>query len=134
MQLVKVVVGVVKNPQQQILIAKRPPQVIMPGYWEFPGGKMEAFETYEQALARELHEEIDIIPQRMQFLMQQSYERVDKLIELNVFLVQQFMGEAVGKEGQEVRWVMLEEFIDYEFLPSNDKLLTFLQENAHLLL
>ena len=57
---VHVAVGVVQNPQGQILIARRPPHVHQGDLWEFPGGKIESGETRQQALQREMHEELGI--------------------------------------------------------------------------
>jgi 8-oxo-dGTP diphosphatase len=56
----QVAVGVVKNATGQVLISLRDKALHQGGLWEFPGGKIEANETVEQALARELKEELDI--------------------------------------------------------------------------
>ena len=57
---VDVAVGVLIDPQGRFLLTSRPEGKVYAGYWEFPGGKLEAGETVEQALRRELHEEIGI--------------------------------------------------------------------------
>ena len=58
--VVHVAVGVIINDQQQVLIAKRPDHLHQGGLWEFPGGKVDNGEDVEQALVRELHEELDL--------------------------------------------------------------------------
>ena len=58
--VVDVAVGVLVDPPGRFLLTTRPPGKVYAGYWEFPGGKLEAGETVEQALRRELHEEIGI--------------------------------------------------------------------------
>jgi 8-oxo-dGTP diphosphatase len=57
---VDVAVGVLIRPDGQFLLTSRPEGKVFAGYWEFPGGKLEAGETVEQALRRELHEELGI--------------------------------------------------------------------------
>ena len=59
-EAVDVAVGVLIDPQQRFLMTSRPAGKVYAGYWEFPGGKLEAGETIEQALVRELHEELGI--------------------------------------------------------------------------
>ena len=60
-KVVDVAVGVLIRPDGSFLLTSRPPGKVYEGYWEFPGGKLEAGETVEQALRRELHEEIGIV-------------------------------------------------------------------------
>ena len=57
---VDVAVGVLVNPQGEFLLTSRPEGKVYAGYWEFPGGKLEAGESVEHALRRELHEELGI--------------------------------------------------------------------------
>ena len=57
---VDVAVGVLIDPEGRFLLTSRPVGKVFAGYWEFPGGKLEAGETVEQALKRELHEELGI--------------------------------------------------------------------------
>ena len=59
-KIVDVAVGVLIRPNGDFLLTTRPPGKVYEGYWEFPGGKLEAGETVEQALRRELQEEIGI--------------------------------------------------------------------------
>ncbi|HWT19629.1 MAG TPA: NUDIX domain-containing protein, partial [Variovorax sp.] len=59
-EITEVAVGVLVAPDGQFLLTTRPEGKVYAGYWEFPGGKVEAGETIEQALARELREEIGI--------------------------------------------------------------------------
>jgi 8-oxo-dGTP diphosphatase len=59
-RVVPVAAAVITRPDGSVLLAQRPPGKAYAGYWEFPGGKLEVGETVEQALKRELHEEIGI--------------------------------------------------------------------------
>lgn len=101
---VHVAVGVVRNAQGQVLIARRPEHLHQGGLWEFPGGKLEAGEDTATALARELREEvgIDVLSARPWLLIRHAYP--DKTVLLDVWWVEQFQGTAQGLEGQALDW------------------------------
>lgn len=102
---VYVAVGVVRNPQGQILIAKRPPHVHQGDLWEFPGGKIEAGETRQQALQREMHEEVGIDVRHARPLIRIPYHYPDKEVLLDVWLIDGFEGNPHGKENQPIDWL-----------------------------
>ena len=117
---VKVSVGVVRNAKGEILLAQRPLSADYGGLWEFPGGKVELNETTEQALVRELKEEIGIELKGYQWLMQVHHHYPNKQVELNVWTVHDFCGDPQGVEGQCLKWVSLEQLRDYPVLTAND--------------
>lgn len=112
-------VGVIVNPQHQILIAKRPSHKLGGGFWEFPGGKIEPNESSEQALIRELQEEIGIIPTQFEELIQFSFSYTNYTVMLHTFCVYQFEGYEHGKEGQPIIWVSVDELNQYSLLEAN---------------
>ena len=125
---VHVAVGVILNSQQnQILIAKRPDHLHQGGLWEFPGGKVSLGETIEQALARELFEEIGISNIKAKPLMHILHDYPDKKVFLDIWLIDQFSGQAQGKEGQQCQWVSLQDLLggqsDYQFPEANQAIL-----------
>jgi 8-oxo-dGTP diphosphatase len=124
-KLVPVVVGILKK-DDNFLIAKRPPQVVMPGYWEFPGGKIEAGESQQAALTREFQEEIGIDVLKAQFLIQLNCLLPNRIVELNVWQILAYQGQPQGNEGQQICWAAVEQFKNFNFLPSNRELLDFL--------
>lgn len=126
-KVVHVAVGVVKNNLGQILIAKRPLDVHQGGLWEFPGGKVEAGETLLQALARELWEELDIDIQTAEPLIQIRHDYHDKSVLLDVCVVNDFNGTALGNEGQPIRWVDTAVLNSYDFPAANRPIITALQ-------
>ena len=107
----------------RFLAAKRPSGASWAGYWEFPGGKREAGESIEQALARELEEELGIhsvrsIPWRR---LQHAYPEL--LVDLHFMHVVEFHGDPVARDGQELCWVTPEEAQTLEFLPADTDVL-----------
>jgi len=100
-------VGVLVDAQQRFLLTSRPAGKVYAGYWEFPGGKLEAGETVEQALRRELHEEIGITiaaahPWHV-IMMDYPHARV----RLNFCKVFEWTGAFEMREGQHMAWESL---------------------------
>ena len=126
---IHVAVGVIFDNQQadQILIAKRPQHLHQGGLWEFPGGKVAAGETVDQALKRELFEELGITVTQSQPLMQVEHNYSDKQVFLDIWTVTQYSGEARGLEGQECRWVAMQQLLcaesKYQFPEANKAIL-----------
>lgn len=106
-QQVEVAVGVLIRADGAFLLTSRPPGKVYAGYWEFPGGKLEAGETVEQALRRELQEEIGIT---IGAVLPWREERVDyphALVNLNFCKVFEWAGELHMHEGQQFAWQQL---------------------------
>lgn len=116
---VHVAVGVVTNADRQVLIALRPAHVHQGGLWEFPGGKVEQGETVQQALRRELKEELAIEARDFKQLLDLQHDYVDKSVRLDVWWVDDFEGQPVGQEGQAVRWVNSDQLTQYQFPDAN---------------
>lgn len=127
--LIHVAVGVIFDSPQanQVLIAKRPQHLHQGGLWEFPGGKLSAGESVEQALKRELLEELGITVLKAQPLMQVQHDYSDKQVFLDIWTVTEFSGDAQGEEGQQVEWVELQTLFSpesrYEFPKANKAIL-----------
>ncbi len=124
--MLKVAVGVVQNSEGNFLIALRDPHVLPSGLWEFPGGKVEMGETYEQTLVRELKEEINLTPLAFRPLITIHTQIFDRLLQLQVFLVTSYLGDPIGLEGQELRWEKLADLSSYHFPKANSQILTAL--------
>jgi 8-oxo-dGTP diphosphatase len=122
-KMIHVAAAVIEDGAGNIFLAKRPDDKHQGGLWEFPGGKVEPGETPEVALARELDEEVGIFVHHVEPLIQIPYHYADKSVFLDVFRVTVFSGDAWGKEGQEVRWVALNELDNYPFPAANKPIL-----------
>lgn len=116
---IHVAVGVIVNPQGQILIARRPPHVHLGGLWEFPGGKLEADENVEQALTRELAEEVGVQVLSYRPLIKLQHNYPERQVLLDVWRVDSFVGTAHGRENQPIAWVQPDELIQYVFPKGN---------------
>ncbi len=114
-----VAVGVIRNAKGDVLIAKRAKQLHQGGLWEFPGGKVERGETVQQALKRELFEELGIVIGKMTPLIRTRHNYPDRQVLLDVWQVSGFQGEPYGKEKQPVRWVSAESLKEYHFPKAN---------------
>ena len=123
MKILHVAVGVIKNTHGQILISLRKPSLHQGSLWEFPGGKLELGETAQQALIRELNEELAITVLTSTPLMSIKHSYPELTVQLHVFLVEDFSGLAKGNEGQDIKWVAAAELTNYEFPAANQAII-----------
>lgn len=106
-KIVEVAVGVLIKPNGDFLLTSRPPGKVFEGYWEFPGGKLEAEETVHQALKRELHEELGIDIEASEAWKTEVIDYPHALVRLNFCKVLTWTGEMQMKEGQQFAWQRL---------------------------
>ena len=104
---VDVAVGVLIKPNGDFLLTSRPLGKVYEGYWEFPGGKLEAGETVEQALRRELQEEIGITIGGVEPWKVEMVDYPHALVRLNFCKVFDWTGELQMHEGQSFSWQSL---------------------------
>ena len=117
-QAVRVVVGILRK-ENKILVAQRPLHKSYSGYWEFPGGKIEANETSEAALKRELYEELGVEMIVAQFCFQHQHAYPDKIVLLDIWLVTEFSPKPYGKENQTLYWASFPELLKLKLLEGN---------------
>jgi 8-oxo-dGTP diphosphatase len=114
-----VVVGIITNTNNEILIAKRPMHTYKGGLWEFPGGKVELNEAPRAALERELAEELNIKVITATPWLEITHDYDDRVVFLDTWRITAYQGEAIGHEGQEIRWVDAKQLMDFEFPAGN---------------
>jgi len=102
-----VAVGVLIRPDGAFLVTSRPAGKVYAGHWEFPGGKVEPGETVEQALARELHEELGITIAGAERWQVQMFDYPHALVRLHFCKVVAWTGEFEMREGQAMAWQQL---------------------------
>jgi 8-oxo-dGTP diphosphatase len=112
------------NEARDVLIAKRPPGRSFAGLWEFPGGKVEQGEGPEEALIRELKEElgIEIAKVDLSPLTFASHAYPDFNLLMPVYLCARWRGILAAQEGQELLWVRPEDLVRYDMPPADEPL------------
>jgi 8-oxo-dGTP diphosphatase len=104
----------------EVLICQRRPDQPMALQWEFPGGKIEAGETPEQALARELHEELGITATIGPLVTHVRHNyRHGGAVDLQFFAVREFTGDLENRIFAQLRWTKLEDLPNYDFLAAD---------------
>jgi len=106
-EAVDVAVGVLIDPEGRFLLTSRPKGKVYAGYWEFPGGKLEAGETVEQALRRELHEELGITIGAAHPWQVEVMDYPHARVRLHFCKVYAWSGEFEMRERQQMAWQAL---------------------------
>ena len=104
---IDVAVGVLIDPQGRFLLTTRPEGKVYAGYWEFPGGKLEAGESVEAALRRELHEELGITIGPVQPWRVELVDYAHALVRLHFCKVFEWSGTFEMREQQSMAWQTL---------------------------
>ncbi len=114
----------------RVLIARRPEGKAMAGLWEFPGGKLQAGETPEAALVRELREElgIDTRSSCLAPIAFASHAYEDFHLIMPLYVCRVWQGSVTAREGQELAWVRPARLADYPMPPADQPLVAMLRD------
>lgn len=116
---VHVVGAIIENETGKILCALRGPEMTLPNYWEFPGGKIEEGETKEEALKREIQEELDCTIEVFDQIEDTTYEYDKFIVRLETFMSKVISGTPVISEHAEIKWVSREELPSLNWAPAD---------------
>ena len=130
MRLILVSAAALIDRDGRVLLAQRPPGKSMAGLWEFPGGKVEADETPEACLIRELHEELGIGTWKscLAPLTFASHAYPDFHLLMPLFACRKWDGIVQAREGQQLAWVRPEHLRDYPMPPADLPLIPILRD------
>ena len=119
----QVAAGIIRNEFGQIYLTQRLEGQDFAQYLEFTGGKVDTGETPEQALKRELEEEIGIHVLNAELYERFQFEYPTKILDFSFYLVTEWIGEPFGREGQEGFWLEQRDLDPAQFPPANAKLI-----------
>ena len=125
-----VVAGALLDQDGRVLIAERPPGKHMAGRWEFPGGKVAIDESPEQALQRELREELGVEVAQADFVMELVHSYPDREVQLRFYVVDAFVGQPQSLDGQRLRWVTPAQLDHADILEADLPFIRALQQRA----
>jgi 8-oxo-dGTP diphosphatase len=117
--LIDVAAAVIERADGRFLLAQRPPGKVYAGWWEFPGGKIESGEPPEQALARELHEELGIDVRAAYPWITRRHAYAHATVRLHFFRVVDWRGDPRARERQKLVWQALDAPMAQPMLPAN---------------
>ncbi|WP_088011247.1 8-oxo-dGTP diphosphatase MutT [Gottfriedia acidiceleris] len=116
---IKVVGAVIRNNQNQILCALRSPEMSMANYWEFPGGKIEKDERPEEALVREIREEIGCEISVSKLVEDIIHEYPEIIVNLITYEAKIKSGTPVANEHAELEWKKITDLKELEWAPAD---------------
>ena len=127
---IKVVAGLILQ-NNKLLICQRPNFKDHPLKWEFPGGKIKNDETNEEALIREINEElsINIINYEELICYNFNYKDLNKKVFIYFYLVNNFSGKVLNNFHKELKWIEIKDIREYDFLEGDLKIIEHISSN-----
>lgn len=129
-RMIVVAAAALVDAENRVLVSRRPEGKSMAGLWEFPGGKIEPGESPEQALRRELFEElaIDVCPDCLAPFTFASHAYEDFHLLMPLYLCRNWDGEISPREGQMIKWVRASRLRDLEMPPADLPIVPYLRD------
>ena len=127
---IKVVAGLILQ-NDKLLICQRPNFKDHPLKWEFPGGKIKNHETNEEALIREINEELSINIINYEELISYNfyYKDLNKKVFIYFYLVNNFSGKVLNNFHKELKWIEIKDIREYDFLEGDLKIIDHISSN-----
>lgn len=117
--MINVVAAIIINKEGKILITQRNFKKSQGGLWEFPGGKIEPNETRENAIVREIKEELDIDIEVKSYLSEKVFNYPEKNINLIALECKKINGEIRLLEHEDYKWISKNELDNFQFAPAD---------------
>jgi 8-oxo-dGTP diphosphatase len=128
---VRVVAAALYDSQGRVLIAERLAGKHMAGRWEFPGGKIEPGETEQQALTRELREELGIEVAAAHPELTLKHDYLERRVQVSMWIVDHYAGEPRGLDGQKLKWVAPARLREEDVLEADQPFIEALLRRSH---
>ena len=127
---IKVVAGLILQ-NNKLLICQRPKFKDHPLKWEFPGGKIKKNETSEDALIREINEELSINIFNYNELISYNFNYSDlgKAVFINFYLIKNFTGKILNNFHNQLKWIEIKDIREYDFLEGDLKIIDYINSN-----
>ena len=127
---IKVVAGLILQ-NNKLLICQRPKFKDHPLKWEFPGGKIKKDETSEDALIREINEELSINIFNYNELISYNffYSDLGKTVFINFYLIKNFTGKILNNFHNQLKWIEIKDIREYDFLEGDLKIIDYINSN-----
>ena len=122
----KISIAIVLNDKKKVLISLRNKGLHQEDKWEFPGGKVDLGESFEQAMCRELKEEVELTALNYKLFKRFDYDYEDKKLSLCFYLISDFEGIASTQIGQKIKWVTVGELLTMAFPAANKEVIEML--------
>lgn len=130
----KIGVAVIINEKQEILIDKRLPTGLMANLWEFPGGKIEAGETPQDCIKREIKEELGVDIVVNYHLIDITHTYSEFMVTLSVYMCHIITGKPQPLQCAEIRWITVSQLHNFEFPSANQAIISAIENNDVLAL
>ena len=116
---IKVVAAIIENKNQEILCALRAPNMSLPNMWEFPGGKVEKGESLQEAIEREIKEELDCDIKALEVFNDNNHEYEKAIINLICIRCTLVKGRPESKEHSKLIWLKRENLASLKWAPAD---------------
>lgn len=116
---VRVVGAIILNEKDEVLCALRSPEMSLPNYWEFPGGKIEMGETIQEAIIREIKEELDCEIEAFEVFNDYTHEYEHIFVNLITVMCKLVNGIPTASEHSQLKWVAKQNLKILEWAPAD---------------
>ena len=120
--------GILCDADGCVLLTERVGDAAFAGLWEFPGGKIDAGETADMALQRELREELGIEIAGVDLFQSVQHDYRDRQVDIDFFLVTHWIGEPSGLQGQKLKWLRIDQLDEQSLLAADAPVVIALQK------